>query len=452
MTGRLRLFGKVFIGFWLATLVVLASWMLASQYFDSRPGSDPLARRPDGPPQRFVLRMIYELQNLDESGIRALLARAHAEHQVDIYLLDRAGKDLLQRDVPTNVTGLAQQLLGVRRRAFATDGEERLLAYRIYHSDRGPLRAVFVFQPPRHLILGLLGSYLWLRIAVAVLVSGLVCYLLSNLLTGRIKQLQLASRQLATGALDTRLRVRDRGGDETDELARDFNSMAEQLQARIEAQKRLLGDVSHELRSPLARLRLALALAQENPASTPAYLQRIERETERLEELIGQLLASHGGDIGLDDHIDLVALLQQLCGDANFEGAARDKKTVLVHSVPEAVVASSGDLLRKGLENVLRNALGHTAPGSVVEVSLARDGDHYLIRVTDHGGGVAEADLEKIFEPFYRTDSARSRDHGGYGMGLAIARRAILGHGGRIWANNTGTGLAVAISLPCRSP
>jgi len=452
MTGRLQLFGKVFIGFWLATLVVLASWMLASQYFDSRPGSDPLARRPDGPPQRFVLRMIYELQNLDESGIRALLERAHAEHQVDIYLLDRTGEDLLQRDVPANVTGVAQQLLGVRRRASATVGEEHLLAYRIYHSDRGPLRAVFVFQPARHLILGLLGSHLWLRIAVAILVSGLVCYLLSSLLTGRIKQLQLASRQLATGALDTRLRVRGRGGDETDELARNFNSMAEQLQVRIEAQKRLLGDVSHELRSPLARLRVALALAQENPASTPDYLQRIERETERLEELIGQLLASQGGDIELNDHIDLVSLLQQLCGDANFEGAARDKKTVLVHSVPEAVVATSGDLLRKGLENVLRNALGHTGPGSVVEVTLARAGDQYLIRVTDHGGGVAAAELEKIFEPFYRTDTARSRDHGGYGMGLAIARRAILRHGGRIWAENTGTGLAVAISLPCRSP
>ncbi len=450
MTGRLRLFGKIFIGFWLATLAVLGSWMLANQYFDSRPGGDPLARRPDGPPQRFVLRMIYELQNLDESGIRALLERAHAEHQVDIFLLDRAGEDLLQREVPANVTGLARQLRGVRRRAFATDGEERLLAYRIYHPDRGPLRAVFVFQPPRHLILSLLGSYLWLRVAVAVLVSGLVCYLLSSLLTSRIKKLQLASRQLATGALDTRLRVRGRGGDETDELARDFNSMAEQLQARIEAQKRLLGDVSHELRSPLARLRVALALAQENPASTADYLQRIERETERLEELIGQLLASQGGELELNDHIDLVALLQQLCGDANFEGAARDKKTAMAHSVPEAVVASSGDILRKGLENVLRNAMAHTAPGSVVEVTLAQPGDHYLIRVTDHGGGVAETELEKIFEPFYRTDTARSRDHGGYGMGLAIARRAIMRHGGRIWAENTATGLAVAISLPCR--
>ncbi len=451
MTGRLRLFGKIFIGFWLATLAVLASWMLANQYFDSRPGGDPLVRRPDGPPQRFVLRMIYELQNLDESGVRALLERAHAEHQVDIFLLDRAGEDLLQRRVPANVTGLARQLRGVRRRAFATDGEERLLAYRIYHPDRGPLRAVFVFHPPRHLILGLLGSYLWLRVAVAVLVSGLVCYLLSSLLTSRIKKLQLASRQLATGALDTRLRVRGRGGDETDELARDFNSMAEQLQARIEAQKRLLGDVSHELRSPLARLRVALALAQENPASNPYYLQRIERETERLEELIGQLLESQGEDLELDDHIDLVSLLQQLCSDANFEGAAQDKKTVLAHSVPEAVVATAGDILRKGLENVLRNALGHTAPGSVVEVTLGRAGDHYLIRVTDHGGGVAEAELEKIFEPFYRTDTARSRDHGGYGMGLAIARRAITRHGGRIWAENTDTGLAVAITLPCRT-
>ena len=452
MTPRLHLFGKIFIGFWLATIAVLASWMLASEYFDTSPDRDAIEHRPDGPPPRFVLRMIYDLQNLDETAIRALLARASADHEVDIYLLDRAGTDLLGRAVPASVAKIAGQLQGPRRRALMRAGGQRLLAQEIYRPDHGLLRAVFVFQPPRHVLLGLLGSRLWLRIAVAVLISGLVCYLLSRLLTSRIKKLQLASRHLANGQLDTRLLVRSRGGDETDELARDFNSMAQQLQERIEAQKRLLGDVSHELRSPLSRLRIALALAQENPAATADYLRRIETETERLEELIGQLLDSQGGDVALEDHIDLVPLLQQLCSDANFEGAARAQRTVLEYSVDEAVVASSGDLLRKSLENVLRNALGHTAPGSVVEVNLEQTPDHYRVTVTDHGGGVPEAELEKIFEAFYRTDTARSRDHGGYGMGLAIARRAIARHGGRIWAENTGTGLAVVLTLPRQAP
>ncbi len=448
MNLRLNLFGKIFIGFWLATIAVLASWMLSSHYFDDNPGRDAMEHRPQGPPQRFVLRMIYDLQNLDETALRALLTRADAEHEVDIYLLDRQGRDLLGRSVPTNVMDIAQQLRGVRRRAFLNAGREHLLAHEIYRPDRGMLRAVFVFHPSRNLILGLLGSYLWLRIGVAVLISGMVCYLLSRLLANRIRKLQLASRQLATGQLDTRLQVRNRGGDETDELARDFNSMAQQLQERIEAQKRLLGDVSHELRSPLARLRIALALAQENPQGTPGYLQRIERETERLEELIGQLLASQAGEVALDDHIDLVVLLQQLCSDASFEGAAQGKTVALRHRVAEAIVATSGDLLHKGLENILRNALSHTAPDSAVVVEIEQAADHYLVRVTDHGCGVPAAELEKIFEAFYRTDTARSRDAGGHGLGLAIARRAILRHGGRIWAENSGTGLAVIITLP----
>jgi two-component system sensor histidine kinase CpxA len=297
-------------------------------------------------------------------------------------------------------------------------------------------------------VLQLLGSHLWLRIGLAVLISGIVCYLLSRLLTDRIEKLQAASRQLATGKLDTRLQVRERGGDETDELARDFNSMARQLQERIEAQRRLLGDVSHELRSPLARLRIALALAQENPAQTPGYLRRMEQETDRLEELIGQLLSSQAEAFEADTHIDLVALLRQLCADANFEGATCDKRVALQHDVPRAMVLSSGDLLRKSFENILRNALSHTASRSEVAVVLEQLKDRWRVRVADSGGGVPEPELEKIFEAFYRTDTARSRETGGFGLGLAIARRAILQHGGEISAANTGTGLEVTVILP----
>jgi two-component system sensor histidine kinase CpxA len=294
----------------------------------------------------------------------------------------------------------------------------------------------------------MLGSNLWLRIALAVLVSGVVCYLLSLLMTRRVKALQVASRRLATGDLDTRLRVRSRGGDETDELARDFNSMAGELQERMQAQKRLLGDVSHELRSPLARQRIALALAQENPGNATSYLQRIEQETERLEALIGQLLASQAEEVQLDVHIDLVPLLQQLCSDANFEGAAENKRCVLTFDVSEAIVASSGDLLRKSFENILRNALQHTPPDTDVRVELTRSGDVFVIRVTDYGSGVPENELDNIFEAFYRTDTARTRDTGGYGLGLSIARRAIMRHGGSIMAKNAAHGLEVTITLP----
>ncbi len=449
MTLRMHLFTKIFLGFWLATIAVLASWLISNQYFDANPDRYAVKHRPHGPPQRFVLQMIYDLQNTDAAGLAALVERASAEHDVDIYLLDRSGTDLLGRQVPATVRKVALELQGVRRRAFLNAGREHLLAHEIYRPEDGLLRAVFVFRPSRHLLLATLGSNFWLRLGLAIIVSGLVCYLLSRVMSKRIRNLQLASRRLATGDLDTRLQVRKWGLDETDELARDFNSMAQQLQERIEAQKRLLSDVSHELRSPLARLRIALALAQENPDTSPAYLQRIEREAERLEQLIGQLLASQVEALELDDHIDLVQLLKQLCSDATFEGAANGKTVTLVHAQEDAIVASSGDLLHKSFENILRNAVAHAPDNTTVAVDLEKLGESYRICVTDQGGGVAEAELEKIFEAFYRADTARTRDTGGHGLGLAIARRAIVRHGGHIRAENTGTGLVVICTLPC---
>ncbi len=322
------------------------------------------------------------------------------------------------------------------------------MAYRIYREREGSLSAVFVFPPPRGFLLGLLGGNLWLRIALAVLISGIVCFFLSRLMTNRLKDLQLASRQLADGDLDTRLQVRERGGDETDELARDFNSMAEQLQTRIQAQKRLLGDVSHELRSPLARLRIALALAQEKPANRLEYLERIEQETGRLEDLIGQLLTSQTRDVTLDAHVDLVSLLAQLCADANFEGQVAGKQFSFQSDAEQATVDSAGDLLRKSFENILRNALQHTAENSQVSVTLSSRASCFQVEIEDQGPGVPDADLENIFSEFYRVDTARVRESGGYGLGLAIARRALVEHGGKVIAENTGSGLRLIVSLP----
>lgn len=448
---RGKLFIKIFVGFWLVTTAILGSWMLTSQYFDSQPDHRALEHRRPGPPHRFVLRMIYELQNVDDSQIQPLVNRARTEHRVEIYLLNDQGEELLGRKVPAAAQKVAKKLKDSSRRVIDRIGTQTLLAHNIYRQEQGPLRAVFVFRPPDHRLLGMLGSNLWLRIGLAVLISGLVCYGLSRLMTNRLKELQLASRKLADGELDTRLQVRTRGGDETDELARDFNSMAQQLQERIQAQKRLLGDVSHELRSPLARLRIALALAQEDKTSTAQYLQRIEQEAERLEELIGQLLATQAQDMSLDTHIDLVPLLAQLCGDAGFEGESQGKQVVFSHALPQAVVASSGDLLHKSFENLLRNAVSHTAAGSQVSVALESADDSYCIRIEDQGNGVPQEELEKIFDEFYRTDTARARDTGGYGLGLAIARRAILRHKGSIEAKNTATGLVMIVKLPVHS-
>jgi signal transduction histidine kinase len=442
------LFIKIFIGFWLVTTAILGSWMLTTHYFDTRLDGQQTSPRHPGPPHRFMLRIMYNMQNLDDTELQALLKRTKDEHGIDIYLLNQQGEELFARRVSPAVKQLAKKLEGSRRRAVHNAPGEHMLAHKVYRGEQGLLRAVFVFPPPRSGLLKALGSMLWLRIALAVLISGLVCFFLSRMMTNRLKALQLASRRLATGELDTRLLVRSQGGDETDELARDFNTMAQQLQERIQAQKRLLGDVSHELRSPLTRLRIALALAQEDDAKRGEHLQRIEHEAERLEELIGQLLSTQASSIHLDTHIDLVQLLQQLCADANFEGEAQGKQVVFTTASEQSIVASSGDLLHKSFENIMRNALQHTPDNSQVTVTLQTINDCIQVAVTDQGPGVPTTDLNEIFGEFYRVDTARTRESGGYGLGLAIAKRAILRHGGKIAANNTGTGLMITVTLP----
>ena len=277
---------------------------------------------------------------------------------------------------------------------------------------------------------------MWLRLLLAVIISGAISYGISRYLTRPLKNLQQASRALADGDLATRIAVPVKGGDETSELARDFNSMAEQLQAKIQAQKRLLGDVSHELRSPLARMRVALALAEKEPSRTAEQLHRIELETERLDTLIEQLLTAPDTRTHMEDSIDLVALLREVCDDAGFEAQAQNKRLQLACAAADAVVRSHADLLKKAFENVIRNAVHYTLPGTCVRVRLTRQGTNWLVCIEDQGPGVPDDQLEKIFEPFYRIDEARQRETGGFGLGLSIARRAIEQHGGTICATH----------------
>lgn len=428
--------------------MVLFSWMIANYYVDNSPSRHAIEQRQQGPPHRFMLRTIYELQNADRDELPTLISSANRQHNIGIFLLNAADKDLLGRKVAPPIVQVATELEDGRRRALLRDKGSLLLAHRIYRPDLGELRAVFVFQGRNDRWLGALRSNLWLRLSLAILVSGAVCYLLSRLVTRRVKALQSASRRLAEGDLDARLQVRGRGGDETDDLARDFNSMAGQLQERMQAQQRLLADVSHELRSPLARLRIACALAQENPERTSNHLQRIELETQRLEDLITQLLTAQSQRLELDSHIDLVSLIQQLCVDANFEGTQQGKRFTFYTDCREALVESAGDLLRKSFDNILRNALHHTPKDSEVVIGLKQENSHYVVTITDSGEGVPESEVEHIFDAFYRTDTARTRETGGYGLGLSIVHRAVSQHGGRVTAENTDSGFRVVVQLP----
>ena len=447
MTIRGNLFVKIFLGFWLVTITILGSWLIAARYFESIPQATH-SGNPAGPPPRFMKQLMYDLQNRSDAELPALLKTAKQKHGFDIYLLKRDGQDLYGRNLAPGVSDINRQLKGRHRRAFLETPDYHLLGHHIYRSEQGRLNAIVAFKPPRRGLINALGKNLWLRVTLAALVSGVVCFLLSRAMTNRFKQLRLASRRLARGDLATRIAVRNKGGDETDELARDFNSMAEQIERQIKSQKRLLSDVSHELRSPLARLRIALALAQEDTPNSTRHLQRIDHEAERLEELIEQLLSSQVSGSSLDVHVDLVTLLTELCADASFEGEAAGKRVQFSCDMDEAVVITHGDLLKKTFENILRNAVAYTSDNSVVHAQLSRSSEMFVVRVEDQGPGIAESELDRVFDEFYRVDTARPRETGGYGLGLSIAKRAITRHHGNISAQNTANGLAIIVSLP----
>ena len=455
----INLYGKIFLGFWLCMIAIIASWFLANRYVEDYPDSPAVEKsqppRPDGPglppgtpPPRKMYRIYYGIQNLEAQELPAWIKLQEKQQDIRIFLVDQNQIEVFDKPLLDGTEEVIARLGRFRRRAHLRLDDYNLFAQRLHRQEWGSLTMVVASYPPRSPIIKLLTEHLWLRLLLAILISGLISYLVSRYLTRPLKQLQQAARELAEGKLDTRIPVPASGGDETTELARAFNSMAGELQQRIQAQKRLLHDVSHELRSPLARLRVAIALAERDPAQSAAHLQRMERETERLDELIGQLLASPDSRLPLDDSLDLVGLLQELVEDARFEIQGSHKKIQLSIPAEEAIVQTHGDLLKKAFENVLRNALHYTAEESTVTVALQPTEHKYLLSFEDQGPGIPEAELEQIFEPFYRVDTVRQRETGGFGLGLAIARRAIEQHDGAIRAENTSSGLRVVIELP----
>jgi two-component system, OmpR family, sensor histidine kinase CpxA len=298
------------------------------------------------------------------------------------------------------------------------------------------------------------------QLPVAIAVGGLTTFVLVLIFTRPVVRLRKAALELAQGNLGTRVpegRPRSRffKGDEFDALVRSFNHMAERLESLVNAQKLLLRDVSHELRSPLARLSVALELSREDADPTMStHLDRIERETVRLNQLIGQLLtlSSMEAAEGLDEfeRVSLKELLEEMTPDATYEAQQRDA-SVGLQAECECVVEGRRELLYRAIENVVRNAVRYTAAGTQVEIRLGQDRQNRMavIEVSDRGPGIPESELSSIFRPFYRVDTARSSQTGGFGVGLAIAERAVKLHNGQITASNRADeGASIEIRLP----
>jgi two-component system, OmpR family, sensor histidine kinase CpxA len=294
---------------------------------------------------------------------------------------------------------------------------------------------------------------------IGVITSGLVCYLLSWYLTKPILRLRTAARQLAAGDLKVRTGVHaGRRRDEIAGLMRDFDAMAERLETLLRAQSRLLNDISHELRSPLARLNVALGLARQRAdVESVDMLDRIELEASRLNELIGRILTlarlEDGEQLVAQTPVPLGELVSSITEDAEFEAQARHCHVRTSVAEGNWMVRGNASLLHSAVENVVRNAIRYTQEGSSVDIELVGDErssiHEAVLRVSDSGPGVPADALEKLFEPFYRLDDARGRQTGGVGLGLAITERAVRFHGGKVRAfNREGGGLTVEIRLP----
>lgn len=290
-------------------------------------------------------------------------------------------------------------------------------------------------------------------LAGGVLGSLVSAALLAWFVARPIRNLRQAFAAASTG--DLGVRIGEAAGHRNDELAdlgRDFDRMAGQLQLLVDGQRRLLHDVSHELRSPLARLQAAIGLARQTPETMAASLERVEREAVRMDRLIGELLTLSRLEAGftgrMDEDVDVGELLAGIVDDARFEAEAKGRGVVL-EGVGEAHLRGNAELLHRAIENVVRNAIRYTFEGRRVGVTMATGGEPAVLRIAvcDEGPGVAEPDLGAIFVPFFRGQGGSGSD--GHGLGLAIARRVVEAHGGHIGADNRpGGGLCVDIELP----
>ncbi|MDD3517410.1 MAG: ATP-binding protein [Chromatiales bacterium] len=294
---------------------------------------------------------------------------------------------------------------------------------------------------------------LLLPIGAGSVVSLLFAALLAWYFARPIRSLRTAFEDVANGRLGTRVGATLHGrNDELADLGTDFDHMAERLQGLLDSQRRLLHDVSHELRSPLARVQAAIDLIAQQPERSAEFVRHIERDTARMDRLVGELLTLARLDAGMGGHtaitVDLGEIIEDVAEDARLEAAP--KRCRIEVSLPETIeVSGSQELLHRAIENVVRNAVRHAPTDSAVDIAASIDAARrqVVIDITDSGGGVPESDLDAIFTPFFRVDNAGMSD--GYGLGLAITRRIVAAHGGGITAaNRSAGGLRVTLRLP----
>ncbi|HKR00002.1 MAG TPA: ATP-binding protein [Pyrinomonadaceae bacterium] len=456
------LFLKIFLWFGLALLLVNLG--LFVMFLLTAPRNRPL-RGPSAAALGIYAQTAADTFERDgKSGLSDYLSRVESASGVRAVVFNENGEELSGRAAPMGARELASKASQSTRPNFSAT-ERDLAAFMARSASGRPYTLVAGMPgppPPPPGPFGLEMGRSVQHLLLALFIGAALCYWLARYLTAPIVKLRATTRELADGNFNARVGPElTRQKDEIGHLGRDFNLMAERIESLVMAERRLLADISHELRSPLARQRVAIAIARRRATPEAASaIDRIESEAESVNEMLSQVLTLSRFESGTDGlrttAIDLPALLEKVADDADFEAKGRDRSVRVTESEPCATTGVF-ELLRSAVENVVRNAVHYTAEGTEVELALRCEGGeaekYAVIRVRDHGAGVPDEAIEKIFRPFYRVEDARDRETGGTGLGLAIAARAVRLHGGTIQAANAPDGgLMVEIRLPIKLP
>lgn len=415
------------------------------------------------PPASFMIRSAAAtLQFGGPEALRSLINEGR-QHRLQLYAVDEENKDLMGREVSPKLVEEARVLL----RSEQLQQQRRVVE--LVKAANGHSYLMFIPAPPEEFGAGpgpREGRRMRERgpqplffptmpIAVALVASMVFALLLAWYFSYPIRHLKNAFAQAASGKLDMELEpVMSSRSDELADLGRDFDAMTAKLRTLMESQRRLLHDVSHELRSPIARLQMAIGLARvQDKDKLDLTLERIERESVRMDKLVGELLTLSRLEANvpgsMEEPIAIQAMLGDMINDASFEAGANGRH-IEGHIDCRVQIKGNPELLYRAIENVLRNAIKHTAPETTVQIHTQLDEINKLLHLSilDRGPGVPEDELNSIFELFFRSSRTKSNSSG-HGLGLSIARRIIDAHSGFIRAaNRRDGGLRVDITLP----
>jgi len=445
------LFVRIFLSFWMAQALFFVLAILVTLAFRPRSSTWEALRT------TVLNDAVTSYEEGGDQKLRDYLEGIEHSQHVRAYLFDENGNEVSHRGAPDWAMRVAAGGPRGPHDGFLFPAPQVLRDSRASSDGKHRYTIVLGLPPGPRVFIGPRGLP-FTGLIIGVLSSGLVCYLLSWYLTKPIVRLRTAARQIAAGDLTARAgapAISRR--DEVAGLMRDFDAMAERLETLLKAQSRLLNDISHELRSPLARLNVALGLARQRAgAESTGMLDRIELEAARLNELIGRILTlarlEDGEQLVPQTPVPLNEIVESVSEDAEFE--AQERHCHVHTSIAEGnwEVRGNASLLHSAVENVVRNAIRYTQEGSAVEIELkseTRGAREAVLRVSDSGPGVPPDSLDKLFQPFYRLDDARGRQTGVVGLGLAITERAVRFHGGKVSAlNRPQGGLVIEIRLP----